>query len=117
MTDRALDDLIAAVEAGALPEAIFHGCSVVSGHWAYKTGLTAEQRNSVFLAYNGSLDAAKALHEALLSKDCHFNLMEDEDAGGYQAEVYLNRWIYAGLSCPARAWLLAILRAYRGMQG
>lgn len=65
----------------------------------------------------GSLDAAKALHEALLDGTFHFNLMEDEDAGGYQAEIHFNGWYYAGASSPARAWLLAILKAHAQREG
>ncbi|RWR30491.1 hypothetical protein D2T29_12535 [Sinirhodobacter populi] len=99
-----LDRLIEAVEAGTATTMLFEdalGAAIPSADgWAE-------------LAYHGSLDAAKALHEGLLGKGCHFNLMEDEDAGGYHAEVYLNDWRHGGSSDPARAWLLTILRAYR----
>lgn len=109
----ALKELAAKVEAGTLPEAVFHGHFSIRGHWAYITGLTSSQRTNVFLAYSGSLDAAKALHEAVLTGwGWH--------CGAYGARV----WEYPGTAVPqrkrqdvemhdnpARAWLLAILRA------
>lgn len=106
-----LDKLIEAVEAGndwISPLADRAFTDKQHAVWACKAFGHEGQPGT-----SGSLDAAKALHEALLNKDRHFYLMEDEDAGGYQAEVYLSGWHYAGLSCPARAWLLAILRAHR----
>lgn len=66
-------------------------------------------RNSAWNAYHGSLDAAKALHEAVLPGwEWHL--------GPSNAKVYpyngspLKSW--SGMADnPARAWLLAILRA------
>ena len=63
-------------------------------------------------AYNGSLDAAKALHEAVLP------------GWGYEicngAEVTLRQYskkiIFKNV-CPARAWLLAILDALIAQEG
>ena len=62
-------------------------------------------------AHNGSLDAAKALHDALLS-DWGWHVSRAfpnwEAAvwnGGKEAEL-------VGSTTPARAWLLAILKAY-----
>ena len=63
-------------------------------------------------AYNGSLDAAKALHEAVLP------------GWGYEicngAEVTLRQYskkiIFKNV-CPARAWLLAILEALIAQEG
>ena len=111
-----LDDLIKAVEAGTLPEAIFHGCSSVSGHWAYDTGLDADQRRWVYLAYKGTLDAAQALHDALLP-GWEWNI--DAGDGAYVE----NRGDF-GLEysadipgMPARAWLLAILKAKQAEGG
>lgn len=130
MTD--LDKLIEVVELATLPEPIFHGSSSVRGHWAYNTGLDAGQRRSVFMAYNGSLDAAKALHDALLpgwnatvnfglgyasvSSPDHKSRVTFWDGGSkwesvsgetYNAEVSDN---------TSRSWLLAILRAYEAQQ-
>lgn len=68
-------------------------------------------------AFHGSLDAAKALHEALLP--------------GYDWRLRDNRaWVWRGIDAhggdeveddnfkglPARAWLLSILRAYEDEQ-
>jgi hypothetical protein len=105
-----IDKLIEAVEAGMLPAAVFHGCSGSRGHWAYDTGLGAEQRKWVFLAYNGSLDATKALHDALLP-GWEWNI--DAGDGAYVE----NRGDFGAPytadipGMPARAWLLAILKA------
>jgi hypothetical protein len=57
----------------------------------------------------GSLDAAMALHKALLP-GCRF-AVSDGDEGSYYAEVFWGAWYYAENPDPARAWLLAILRA------
>ena len=105
-----LDKLIGAVEAGTLPEAVFHGCSSIRGHWAYTTGLDAEKRTLVFLAYNGSLDAALALHKALLP-GWGWARLNDRMAVELAGSIYSARG-----PCPARAWLIAILRAYRTAQ-
>ena len=120
MTD--LDKLIEAVELAALPEPIFHGSSSIRGHWAYTTGLDACERRSVFMAYNGSLDAAKTLHEAVLHNHVISSL--DWKWGGlveaHIFEVSQEQWHEPGMakfigrsSTPARAWLIAILKAYR----
>lgn len=67
------------------------------------------------LAYFGSLDAAKALHEAVLPGwEWHL--------GPSNAKIYpyngspLKSW--SGMAdTPARAWLLAIIRALAQVQG
>lgn len=118
MTD--LDKLIEAVGLAALPEPIFHGSSSVRGHWAYNTGLDAGQRRSVFMAYNGSLDAAKALHEALLPPINQYTIDEGPSGCGAQIVIWPNglsvgcELIFNGYDyTPARAWLIAILKAYK----
>ena len=71
-------------------------------------------------AYDGSLDAAKELHEAVLGDEMKWNI--GEEAGRLQGDP--SRWcvgifcyrtdryiVWECLDCPARAWLLAILRA------
>ena len=111
----ALAKLIAKVEAGDLPEAVFHGSSSIRGHWAYVTGLDARQRTNAYLAYNGSLDAAKALHEAVLPGawahvryTCKYgHATVDVDGEEYDANNADN---------PARAWLLAILKALHAQE-
>jgi hypothetical protein len=124
----ALKELLEKVEAGNLPEAIFHGCHGVRGHWAYVTGLSQRQRADVFLAYNGSLDAAKALHDAVLpgwvvrhtwggplgadaiaipAPYTHVfrpRMSESDEPLGANSSGY------EGCN-PARAWLIAILTA------
>lgn len=68
-------------------------------------------------AYNGSLDAAKALHEALLPGwDIQINTYEDDS---FEASVSKPTDVktFDGVSgLMARAWLLAILRAYEAHQ-
>lgn len=127
----ALDKLIETVEAGTL-DSVWHGCSSRRGHWAYSAGLDATQRNLAWQASHGSLDAALALHEALLpgwvfritgggpmplSGDYRIphvhvfkpRMTEDDKPLGANS---------SGFDCdaPARAWLLAILRAYRSLR-
>lgn len=100
----ALDALIEAVEAGRIDDDSF--CAPF-----HAKGLCREAVN----AYHGSLDAAKALHEALLP--------------GWEWRLRVNMaWVWttpstiqggdeieddSGAGLPARAWLLAILKAYR----
>lgn len=55
------------------------------------------------LSYKGSIDAAKALHDALLP-GAKFVVFTDG--------AYVNGTLGSGKD-PARAWLLAILKAYR----
>jgi hypothetical protein len=58
---------------------------------------------------HGSLDAALRLHEALLP-GTHWSVEEDEDFG-FCGRVYFNGWHHEHSTTPARAFLLAILRA------
>jgi hypothetical protein len=96
----ALDALIEAVEAGTLATTDL-------------VEFTNTNHALAFSAYHGSLDAALALHHALLpgwifdvTNDSAFVLRHDEfgqdEPLQYQAD-----------GPHARAWLLAILRAYR----
>ncbi len=64
-------------------------------------------------AYNGSLDAAKAMHDAVLPgwgfEVCEFaadvtNRHTDDGLDGY-------KWFNSNCDNPARAWLIAILKA------
>ena len=68
------------------------------GAWEYVT-----------LAIDGSLDAAKVLHEALLP-GCRWKLYRSEP-DAYGCNVLAEDTSYS--TSPARAWLLAILKAYR----
>ena len=66
----------------------------------------------------GSLDAAKALHEALLPDRAtvefwHSKRYEDES----YVYVHMPDAVYSGRADnPARAWLIAILKAYEAQQ-
>lgn len=71
-------------------------------------------------AYKGSLDAAKALHEAVLvgwctthawgsGKSWHWNLTKTVDGK--------NIYSCAKSSNPARAWLIALLKALIAQEG
>lgn len=102
----ALDKLIEAVEAGVLTE-----------DQALGNGGCLPMCHSTWLAFGGSLDAALALHEAMLTgwhvdrlmqcADGSWDILIAETGGG---------WFPALSTTPARAWLLAILRAYRSVQ-
>ena len=101
----ALDELIAAVEAGDdLPRPL---------------PFPALQAAYVISAYSGSLDAAKALHDALLPEWIACPQIGGKGAGVTVWHCMVEDWdtgdkIHAdNMPCPARAWLLAILRAYR----
>lgn len=113
----ALDKLIEAVEAGNATEFQFH---------TWRPGLTGtiKESKAMLRAYNGSLDAALALHEALLPR-WKYSLSNDLMQHGGPCEpaaVWDGMGNYSGgfadeaVIQPARAWLLAILRAYRSLQ-
>lgn len=99
-----LDKLIDAVEAGEATEHQF---------LTWRPGLSGTRKESamMFKAYNGSLDAAKALREALLP-GCEVAL------SNYVSPKWVARCgLYSGSNTtPARAWLIAILKAYRAQQ-
>jgi hypothetical protein len=63
-------------------------------------------------AYHGSLDAAKALHEAVLP-DWRISLYE-EDSGEFNCiighKTYVKSCEETWSKCPARAWLIAIIK-------
>jgi len=98
----ALTRLAEKVEAGTATEYDF---------LTWREGLSGTRKESAIMlkAYHGSLDAAKALHDAVLPGwEWHL--------GPSNAKVYpyngspLKSW--SGMADnPARAWLLAILRA------
>ena len=95
---QAIDGLIAAVEDGLelprpLPFQVYQ-CAYIIG------------------AYEGSLDAAKALHDELLP-GWHFAILDDDAA----VSEFLDKGEFSAKSTnPARAWLLAILRAVRSRE-
>lgn len=100
-----LDRLIDAVEEGDVTwgniAAMSYDCGPQIQPW----------RRTVGEAYHGSLDAAKALHDALLP-GWNFTLQNE----GF-CYVHSERGEFSGRAeTPARAWLLAILRTYRDTQ-
>lgn len=109
----ALDRLIEAVEAG--DGVAFRRCNrVVFSTPCQDIDLQLREGNCHY-AFRGSLDAAKALHEALLPDliweitplgNCY---IRDKSFSAISHAVYPG--------CPSRAWLLAQLRAHRARIG
>ena len=108
MTD--LDNLIEAVQAGD------------NRFSSYLPSGNEREWPQIYKAMDGSLDAAKALHEDLLHNHVISSL--DWKWGGlveaHIFEVSPEQWHEPGMakfvgrsSTPARAWLIAILKAYR----
>ena len=95
-----LDKLIEAVEANSLKYYI--KCAI-------NAGLHRREAWSIDAAFHGSLDEAKALHEVLLPgwDWC----VTPSGASVYSPQV--NIPIDIALDKPSRAWLIAILKAYR----
>ena len=120
MTDRKqhLTDLLAKVEAGVIPHSLFD--------WTDESWPKGVPASLCDRSYHGSLDAAKALHEAVLP-GWDYLLCSDGSAGG-EAEgpiaVVLpdacadhDRDTYdSGSDNPARAWLIAIIKALISME-
>ena len=100
----ALNKLIEAVEAGKW-----------DGSWNNLREISPDLYPPKFsAAFHGSLDAAKALHEALLpgwewgrAAPPGSSFFVKHSAAGF---------VWASSKDPARAWLLAILRAYAAQQ-
>lgn len=116
----ALADLIAKVEAGE---------ERYPFSWAnegYNTGDLFDSRDNVNRAYNGSLDAAKDLHEAVLpgwivhdfsqnSRSMGWNIVLASKSGTYSTSHQGGNVGFC--DSPARSWLLAILRAIHAQEG
>ena len=101
---QALAELIAKVEAGEWPgKNVLHEINDTYGFDAWR-------------AYDGSLDAAKLLHEAVLP-GWFGGVSENIHGHGWYGWVQTNeRHMDARSDNPARAWLLAILRALHSME-
>lgn len=105
----AQDKLIEAVEAGR-----WWDDRGIAAAACNRAGINNANAGRIGRAVNGSLDAALALHEALLP---------GWDWGRTDAGMYVIQWNDAGdtftrafrsdATTPARAWLLAVLKAYR----
>ena len=103
MTD--LERLAAAIEAGTIGQ--FRNLDSEFGHG---NGIHAKR------AYNGSLDAAKALHDAVLPGWIYLirSQVVGVSSSDHDDPVWYNK-IHTGT--PARAWLLAIVRALIAKEG
>ena len=106
MNREALSALRDAVRAGEIPAHDLDAFIPVFG-------LTT-QGNDAHMAYRGKLDAAKALHEAVLPGwECMMKLMAPcwVDTWKCGDAETTNRPLRGSAADPARAWLLAILEA------
>lgn len=106
----ALEKLAACIAKGTLPEAVFHGCAVQKGHWAYDTGLTSSQRTLLYQAYNGDLQAAFALQHMILPNR-YWQLEEFDDAytAGIVSPANGELSSHTSEHSPSRAWIEAIV--------
>lgn len=101
----ALDALIEAVDAGEWNNGIA---------WrALGVGVTGRAER----AFYGSLDAVKVLHDALLPGWGYVVRQSTNCKPCAAVAKYPHAAIYQYAENPARAWLLAILRAYRAQIG
>ena len=122
MTDKqALRALIEAVEADGIGGTNWGDFSAVPPVAGTALGHVLAHR-----AYHGSLDAAKVLHDVLLP-GWPKNLNFTEHASGYYCCIFgplpddAGKWDFAPKSearakTTARAWLIAILKAYEAQQ-
>lgn len=100
---KAIDELIAAAGEGTIARSDLDA-------FIPSLGLTT-QANDAHSAYKGSLDAANALHKALLPR-----VMWQRSPNGQFClfDSFAEEVSYANeTDNPARAWLIAILKAYR----
>lgn len=110
----ALKELAAKVEAGQfIPR--FDGPE--HRVWPGMEGMNSWKRHHARYSYHGSLDAAKALHDAVLP-DEGWNIQWTMkyphlmgDGNPFVARIGWGEIFAASGPNPARAWLLAILRA------
>lgn len=93
--------------------------AVEAGQWDFKLAYSVfgiGKHATVFKAFDGSLDAAKRLHDALLP-GMFWNIGHlDQPSLGYVCTVadghFADSRSWRGYAIdPARAWLIAILRA------
>ncbi|NKX40964.1 hypothetical protein HGG71_05705 [Rhodobacteraceae bacterium R_SAG2] len=104
----ALDELIAKVERGTADQNWRGYQSLDTAHW-----------EPTRKAFNGSLDAALALHEAALPGWVVHDMGNNSKSMGWTVVIASPEGVYASShkgkksrqECPARAWLLAVLRA------
>ena len=106
---QALTDLLAKVEAG---KANGKFGPIMNDHWC------GDKIIDTMRAYNGSLDAAKALHDAVLPNESwmvrwvsKYPNLFGSCGGSHQAKVGWGEEHIAYSDNPARAWLIAIIKA------
>ena len=105
MTQRqALQDLLAKIEAGDVTGS---DCCIAS-----VMGWFAHSEHDIMRAFHGSLDAAKALHEAVLPgfwwQRQGFVMSVTDDHTGWGNGTYCR---HRDDENPARAWLICIIKA------
>lgn len=111
---KSLTDLREKVAAANAPKYSFIMEARVPSVWAC---LDAANRPNAYAAYNGSLDAAKALHEAVLGGDAEVHEMGHSQSGGWYVILSAKvspHYFYAGTQTeenyqPSVAWLLCII--------
>jgi hypothetical protein len=112
MTDRkdALVELLAKVEAGW--PSYYDVENIVLVMFPNDIGfqLTPEALR-ILNAYHGSLDAAKELHEAVLGVGFNYSIHKDSASVMTWAHTVEGKTFNATNANPARAWLIAILKA------
>lgn len=108
----ALDALIEAVEAGRAIAVSAKSVALAFG-WKFPD----MRLRHVLEAEAGSLDAAKALHDALLPGWGYVVRQSTNGKPCAAVAKYPYAAIYQYAANPASAWLLAILRAYRAQIG
>ena len=95
---QAMTELLAKVEAGKATMVDIHAV-------LQRDGLNATS------AYNGSLDAAKALHDAVLGVGWNYSIHNNTAYVMTWAHTVEGKVFSAANSNPARAWLIAIIKA------
>jgi len=88
--------------------------SIVDGNWPWhispaNTGISGENVREMYHAHSGSLDAAKALHDAVLPG--WWFAIQPTGANVDSLVPHDGSLSMAANDNPARAWLLAIIRA------
>ena len=116
-----------------LHDAVVEGSATLYDFSIWRPGLTGTKKESALMlrAYNGSLDAAKALHEALVpgwaidrmawwpGGHWAFHLLGtgEPDHNGDRWHGHADGHVEASDADPARSWLIAIIKALMAQEG
>lgn len=120
MTDKtkALIDLLAKVEAGEPYETMGHTqmCQKAFPNpedfdGSREAYAKSAAQQAILVWRNGSLDAAKALHEAMLGDGFNYCIHSDSASVMTWAHTVIGQTFSARDKKPARAWLIAIIKA------